>query len=295
MANTKKANPTPAQLHIPSNFFTFDTFKTLAGSAGVVWICCLVIGSLIPKSSLNCYQWRYIALLLSEMATIGMLLRSKKRKLENWFLTILNELLVFINASGLNAISTGMAFVDKDNSDIKSAHTMSLFTFTKEIAWWPDATLINDIKKQKQECNIVKEENDSLKKQIDTLCSKVNKLQSNQSNVDTIAKHKIDSTSRQSKPHTHPELPSPNPKKDNDTVVTKKIIPSISASNEYTIYKTINCDGVIYHIVGKDSKYGAVTDDTRQLQIPMIYPSAVSAEAKLRTLLGILNSNEIGL
>ena len=142
-------NTAPSQL--PSEFFSTKSLFTLSGSAGAVWLFCLVLSTLIPANTLSVYYWRLIALLCSESLAVIIIWQQRGNSLKKWLVGIFNGLLIFINASGINAVSTGLAFENRDNIKTESAfyypgnkmQIAAIFPFNHEINWWPDRKLLH--------------------------------------------------------------------------------------------------------------------------------------------------------
>lgn len=67
--------------------------------------------------------------------------------------------MIFVNVSGLNAISTGTRLfqgpIESVNisDSIKALRKANILPFTKELSWWPDIELLNTIKKQDSTIN----------------------------------------------------------------------------------------------------------------------------------------------
>lgn len=67
-----------------------------------------------------------------------------------WLIGLINGLLIFINASGINAVSTGLAFENRNSVKVGKASyvltedktTASLFIFKNEVNWWPDLNIL---------------------------------------------------------------------------------------------------------------------------------------------------------
>ena len=102
---------------IPKDFYKSSTFFTLGGSAGAVWLFFLVVNSLVAEAEfLTPKLFRFIALALSLILATTMLLRSTtKKKFEHWFLAFFNGLLIFVNASGFNAVSSNLMFENEES------------------------------------------------------------------------------------------------------------------------------------------------------------------------------------
>jgi hypothetical protein len=174
---------------------------------------------------------------------------------------------------------------------------MSIIPFTREIAWWPDASLVNTIKKQKLDCNVIKGENDSLRDQIQILKFQDSVLLHMKStSVDAVKSKPINKSIKAKTTTTNNQsnqIFADNSIK--DTSNNKKMISTVASTTNYKIYDSVNYDGHIYYIIGRDSKYGAFTEDGRLIQIPIIYPSINGVEKELQILLGVVDTNNIGL
>jgi len=129
----------PTSSLLPTDFFSVKSLHTLAGSAGAVWLCCAVVSSVGGKKCLPVEGWRILALILSEVLTISLLLTAGRRTYTAFLLAFLNGLLVFVNASGLNAVTHGAVYDDRDTIQV---HKGSLFPFINEVDWWPDPELL---------------------------------------------------------------------------------------------------------------------------------------------------------
>lgn len=166
---------------IPNEFYTTSTFFTLGGTAGAVWLFCLVLANLDPEGDfLTPKYFRFIALGLSLIIAGIMLGRQKMaKKFEHWLLAFFNGLLIFINASGLNAISSKLSFenVDSvqersiDQPGVQESSTFSLLNipfFKNEVSWWADDSPNEENKK-------LSTENKNLKQQMKGLDKRLNK------------------------------------------------------------------------------------------------------------------------
>lgn len=141
-------------LGLQDEFITFKTLGTLAGAVATTWLVCNVLSSLLPADYLTYHQWRFVAFSVSEALSLYLTFRNKTKGADKWVLGFLNGLLIFVNVSGLNAISTGTKLFNgpdesriqiKDSTSIKKAN---LLPNTKEQSWWPDIDLLNRIKGQ---------------------------------------------------------------------------------------------------------------------------------------------------
>jgi len=131
-------NLTPKDL--PTNFYTPKSFFSLNGAAVAVWIFCLVVGSIFPPRSITPIQYRIIAITLSEIIALIIVFRSRNRKLEYWFLAIFNGILIFVNASGWNVITSNSFFSDRSDSTPKPPSKAALLNIP-QIHWWESNSL----------------------------------------------------------------------------------------------------------------------------------------------------------
>ena len=160
---------------LPNEFYTASTFFTLSGIAGAVWLFCLVLSNFESVDAyLDAEMYRLIALTLSLILAIMMLLRQKiKKKMEHWLFAFFNALLIFINASGLNAIQNNLSFVDEVTVQESSIFPLAMIPFFKNnVSWWPDKTLVTENKNLKVENDILKQKITQIKNKIDSTESK---------------------------------------------------------------------------------------------------------------------------
>ncbi len=155
---------------LPDEFYTASTFFTLSGAAGAVWLLVAVIDYLDSNKILTPNNYKFIVLGLCEFIAIVMILRiNAKKKLEHFLLGFFNGLLIFVNASGLNAITSSQAPTEKittvnqyDNTFIEesSASMLKISSFFKnQVNWWSDNDAFIENRK-------IKLENQSLKNKL---------------------------------------------------------------------------------------------------------------------------------
>ncbi len=150
---------------IPKDFYKASNFFTLSGAAGAVWLLCLVIAGFDEKNYLTPTHFRVIAISTSVLISITMLLKTSDRKFENWLFSFFNGILIFVNASGFNAIQTGLMFHKKEITKIKEIKNQTeasfslSFLFRNNTSWW----VSNDYYLENKKLNKV---NSSLNKKI---------------------------------------------------------------------------------------------------------------------------------
>jgi len=167
-----------------SEIITPKSLYTITGAAGAVWLFGSMLYTVLgPRIDEVIY--RSIAFGLSLIIALGMLLEKKslRRQYKSWLLIIPNSALIFINASGFNAVNTGGSDESDTQSEKKSSligsltsppndgsiQKASFLPFLKDVAWWPDPLL-------KEKVEVLKEINDSLKTENTMLRKNVNGL-----------------------------------------------------------------------------------------------------------------------
>jgi len=126
------------------NEFNKKTLFTLSGAAGAVWLVCLVVANLDPQGEVvSGSAYRFIALGLSEFLAIFMIVRDRRKtRRENYLFAFFNGLLIFVNASGINAISSQLSFsnppsqTEAQNTEPSEAALLAFKLFNNEVDWW---------------------------------------------------------------------------------------------------------------------------------------------------------------
>ena len=154
---------------LPDQPITPKSLYTITGAAAAVWLFGAVLYTVLgPRVDEVIY--RSIAFGLSLLIAIGMLIEKKTFTLKYWLLIIPNSALIFVNASGYNAVNTGsfdapgvesknensantIPALSTENGSIQEA---TFLPFLKDIAWWPDPLLSKKIE-------LLEKKNDSLK------------------------------------------------------------------------------------------------------------------------------------
>jgi len=142
--------------NLPTELIDEKTFYTLGGASAAVLLVCWAINYItVDVSWLNYKVYRLIGFFLSEAFAVIIVLQKKDRKTIKWLFAFLNGLLIFVNASGLNVMTSGYIFNPKDSTSIDKTsyfhfqqfHTDSyqqagIFPLPRMISWWPDEKLI---------------------------------------------------------------------------------------------------------------------------------------------------------
>ncbi|MBK9416990.1 MAG: hypothetical protein IPN62_06765 [Flavobacteriales bacterium] len=142
MAFTYPPNMPPTDRTLPNELYTPRTFYTLSGSAIAVWLLCKVIDQSL-EGQLRPVHLRNIALLFSELIAMLMVLRVRSKNFDKWIIGFVNGLLIFVNASGANAISTGFSFERERQRPIEASLVADFFR--SETNWWPSRELTTTI------------------------------------------------------------------------------------------------------------------------------------------------------
>ena len=166
-----------ATSNLPAEVITPKSLYTITGAAAVVWLFGAVLYTILGQRMDEVF-YRAIGFGLSFIIAIGMLIEKKKYKLTYWLLVIPNAALIFINASGFNAVNTGSNPIEEADTktEEKSASIQTSFEskmqkaaflpFLKDAAWWPDPTLNEKIEQLKKVNESLVVENKTIKNQI---------------------------------------------------------------------------------------------------------------------------------
>ncbi len=123
-----------------NQFFTPKTLYSLPSAGLGVWLTCLVVGSVFTE--ITPYWFRLLAFILSFAFAISHFFKNKSwNKPSNYILIIVNSALIFINASGYNAVTYTNPF-EKSKKEMLQQHS-TIFDFMNQKDWWPDYELIN--------------------------------------------------------------------------------------------------------------------------------------------------------
>ena len=145
---------------LPTELITEKTFYTLGGASAAVLLTCWAINYVaVDVSWMNYKMYRLLGIILSEACAIIIAYKTNKKDSMKWLFAFLNGLLIFVNASGLNIMTSSYIFSPKDStaqqsgsyrqqrSDAGSNQLAGILPLPRMINWWPDEKLI----KQNQE------------------------------------------------------------------------------------------------------------------------------------------------
>jgi len=135
---------------LTGEFYDQKSFFSLGGAATAVWVFTNVIGNVFGLDIGNKYRW--IALFLSVFISYLGAYQIKKMNLVSGTLTIFNGFLIFVAASGINAINHGIP--KSSNLQVQSA---AFFSFFDTEIWWKPTELVHTI-------NVLNYQKDSLAK-----------------------------------------------------------------------------------------------------------------------------------
>ncbi|MBK9416174.1 MAG: hypothetical protein IPN62_02530 [Flavobacteriales bacterium] len=157
-------------VQLPDELIKLRSLYTLSGLASMVWLICLVIAQLMPHpDTLAPWHWRLIAFTLSCGLTFYTTILRRTRARGKWGLAVLNSFLVFVNASGINAVTSGLSFIDKDTAVVKEVNAAthaSIYLLDAQVNWWPDTHLVRANEELKAETLSLAQQNDSLAQKI---------------------------------------------------------------------------------------------------------------------------------
>src|SRR5215469_15214604 len=138
---------------LPNQLIDEKTFYTLGGASAAVLLICWAINYIaVDASWLNYKSFRLIGFLLSEVFAVIILFSKQNRQAIQWLFAFLNGLLIFINASGLNVMTSSYIFNPTDSSAKKNSAAIfrqksieqaSILPLPRMINWWPDEQLIS--------------------------------------------------------------------------------------------------------------------------------------------------------
>jgi hypothetical protein len=163
-------------ISLPTELINEKTFYTLSGASAAVWLICWVINYVaVDVAWLNYKTYRLIAIILSEALAIFIMYKTKKKEGMKWLFAFLNGLLIFINASGLNTMTSSYVFNPSPNTATKKDSSSAiqsikekqfhagLFPLPRMISWWPDEELITQNRVLAAENNTLDSANAQLK------------------------------------------------------------------------------------------------------------------------------------
>lgn len=153
--NTEMGNNKVSE-NLPTELIDEKTFYTLGGASAAVLLICWAINYItVDVSWLNYKVYRFIGFILSEVFAVIIVFQKKDRKAIKWLFAFLNGLLIFVNASGLNVMTTSDIFNPKDSTNINSTsyfhfqqfrsdsyQKAGIFPLPRMASWWPDEKLM---------------------------------------------------------------------------------------------------------------------------------------------------------
>ncbi|NHE57570.1 hypothetical protein [Cyclobacterium plantarum] len=164
---------------ITGEFYDQKSFFSLGGAATAVWIFTNVIGNVFELDLVNNYKW--LGLFLSIFIAFLGSYKIKKIDVVSGTLTIFNGFLIFVAASGINAINHGVT----GNSNINEQSATLLKFLDKEIWWKPTEMTQEIIMLQAQKDSIINQNNVKIKYLLDS-CSRNYKNVNQSINKDSI-------------------------------------------------------------------------------------------------------------
>lgn len=170
-----------SKINLPTELINEKTFYTLGGaSAGVLLVCWVINYVTVDVSWLNYKSYRIIGLVLSEAFAIVIMLNKKEKKSMKWLFAVLNGFLIFVNASGLNVMTSSYIFNPSDTArkgayndnhfhqiQVRTTQHAGIFTLPRMVSWWPDEQLIQENKELITRNDLLTDENKKLKTLVD--------------------------------------------------------------------------------------------------------------------------------
>lgn len=164
---------------ITGEFYDQKSFFSLGGAATAVWIFTNVIGNVFELDLVNNYKW--LGLFLSIFIAFLGSYQINKIDVVSGTLTIFNGFLIFVAASGINAINHGVT----GNSNI-SVQSATLFKFLDKEIWWKPTKMTQEIiMLQAQKDSIINQNNLQIIYLLDS-CSQNYKNVNQRINKDSI-------------------------------------------------------------------------------------------------------------
>ena len=164
---------------LPTELISEKSFYTLGGaSAGVLLTCWAINYVAVDVSWLNYKTYRLIGVLLSEAFAVYIMYKTKKKDSMKWLFAFLNGLLIFVNASGLNVMTSSYIFSTADstaNTALRyqqqypgagSIQLAGIFPLPRMISWWPDEKLIAKNQELVEKTKTLDSANTELKTQL---------------------------------------------------------------------------------------------------------------------------------
>src|SRR4051812_33201544 len=118
---------------VPNDYFDEKFLLTAGGTTTAVWLFCAVVSNLIP--GFKDENWKYIAFVISMAMTFIFAAKTGQTKVRTYTLIILNGMVIYAGATGLNGISRSANFFGTTKVTSGNADKVirgSLFPFIKE-------------------------------------------------------------------------------------------------------------------------------------------------------------------
>ncbi len=167
------ADNTPAGT-LPTELISEKTFYTLGGASAAVLLTCWAINYVtVDVSWLNYKSYRLIGIILSEAAAIIIMYKTRKKDSMKWLFAFLNGLLIFVNASGLNIMTSSYIFNEAETATKKDSSAYrhfqndrvleaAIIPLPRMVSWWPDEKLVAGYQELRQENSKLASENGKL-------------------------------------------------------------------------------------------------------------------------------------
>lgn len=140
----------------PSNFITPSSIDNLSIAGISVWLICIVVESF--DANIDSFWIRITAICVSFLWSISLFIKNKRwNKPTNYIIIIVNAVLIYVNAAGINTITRQSPFegrgIKTTTEDIakQSPTKASIFNIEGQKDWYPDYKMIEYIDTLKKE------------------------------------------------------------------------------------------------------------------------------------------------
>lgn len=190
----------------PSNFITPESIDNLSIAGVSVWLICLTITSI--ASNLESFWVRIIAILIALIWSVSLFIKNKRwNKRSNYILVIVNAVLIYVNAAGLNTVTRQSPFegygvkASLENSKEKVVKS-EFYNLEQQKDWNPDYKVFEYIDSLQVSLNYEKQVSSYLSNDFSYIKDNVNNITDNAKLRDNLKKYlrdfgksKMDSTS----------------------------------------------------------------------------------------------------
>jgi len=137
---------------LPTELIDEKSFFTLGGASAAVLLICWAISYVFEGVSWLDYTiFRVFGFFISEVFAVIIIMQKKNRSTIQWLFAFLNGLLIFVNASGLNVMTSSTIFNPEEKKVLyqfpklpsEPIQQASIIQLPGMVNWWPDENLID--------------------------------------------------------------------------------------------------------------------------------------------------------